>query len=281
MPAGSIAASEIRLAGVIRRAPNCRNAPPALNCLFSSSLTPDPRSLPPFPMSDPYFQQLFAQRIGGSQLRQRHRDLQVREDQAGQAKGAGRASRAETGRLRHRRERRNGRPVGPPRDGRGDQQAGEPRLRRQRHPGLQGGGRPAHGPRVRRGSSIRPPRSITASARRPALAMLPAAFIDPGDVTLMTVPGYPVAGTHTKYYGGEVHRLPLSGRERFSARPGRDSRRHSPPGEAAGDQLSEQSDGQGGHARVLRAGDRFRPGQPASWWSRTPPTSCSATTHRR
>ncbi len=42
-----------------------------------------------------------------------------------------------------------------------------------------------------------------------ALAMLPAAFIDPGDVTLMTVPGYPVAGTHTKYYGGEVYRLPL------------------------------------------------------------------------
>ena len=42
-----------------------------------------------------------------------------------------------------------------------------------------------------------------------ALAMLPAVFIDPGDVTLMTVPGYPVAGTHTKYYGGEVHGLPL------------------------------------------------------------------------
>lgn len=42
-----------------------------------------------------------------------------------------------------------------------------------------------------------------------ALAMLPACFINPGDVTLMTVPGYPVAGTHTRYYGGEVHRLPL------------------------------------------------------------------------
>jgi LL-diaminopimelate aminotransferase len=42
-----------------------------------------------------------------------------------------------------------------------------------------------------------------------ALAMLPACFIDQGDVTLMTVPGYPVAGTHTKYYGGEVYRLPL------------------------------------------------------------------------
>ena len=84
-----------------------------------------------------------------------------------------------------------------------------------------------------------------------ALAMLPAAFINPGDVTLMTVPGYPVAGTHTKYYGGEVHRLPLRGRERFPARPGLDPRRHPPPGEAAGDQLSEQSDGQGGHAGVL------------------------------
>ncbi|MEN6556605.1 MAG: LL-diaminopimelate aminotransferase, partial [Thermoguttaceae bacterium] len=50
---------------------------------------------------------------------------------------------------------------------------------------------------------------------KPALAMLPAAFIDPGDVTLMTVPGYPVAGTHTKYYGGEVHRLPLSAENDF------------------------------------------------------------------
>ena len=44
---------------------------------------------------------------------------------------------------------------------------------------------------------------------KPALAMLPACFINPGDITLMTVPGYPVAGTHTKYYGGSVFRLPL------------------------------------------------------------------------
>jgi LL-diaminopimelate aminotransferase len=42
-----------------------------------------------------------------------------------------------------------------------------------------------------------------------ALAILPAAFINPGDVTLMTVPGYPVAGTHTQYYGGTVFKLPL------------------------------------------------------------------------
>src|SRR5437879_3008789 len=44
---------------------------------------------------------------------------------------------------------------------------------------------------------------------KPAFAMLPAVLINPGDVTLMTVPGYPVAGTHTRYYGGEVHKLPL------------------------------------------------------------------------
>jgi LL-diaminopimelate aminotransferase len=48
-----------------------------------------------------------------------------------------------------------------------------------------------------------------------ALAMLPACFIDPGDVTLMTTPGYPVAGTHTKYYGGEVYRLPLRAENDF------------------------------------------------------------------
>jgi LL-diaminopimelate aminotransferase len=44
---------------------------------------------------------------------------------------------------------------------------------------------------------------------KPALAMMPAVFINPGDVTLMTVPGYPVAATHTAYYGGEVYKLPL------------------------------------------------------------------------
>jgi LL-diaminopimelate aminotransferase len=44
---------------------------------------------------------------------------------------------------------------------------------------------------------------------KPALAMLPACFINPGDITLMTVPGYPVAGTHTRYYGGQVFTLPL------------------------------------------------------------------------
>jgi LL-diaminopimelate aminotransferase len=42
-----------------------------------------------------------------------------------------------------------------------------------------------------------------------ALSILPACFINPGDLTLMTAPGYPVFGTHAKYYGGEVLNLPL------------------------------------------------------------------------
>ena len=50
---------------------------------------------------------------------------------------------------------------------------------------------------------------------KPALAMLPMAFINPGDVTLMTVPGYPVAGTYTAYLGGEVHKLPLLAENAF------------------------------------------------------------------
>ena len=50
---------------------------------------------------------------------------------------------------------------------------------------------------------------------KPAYAMLPACFIDPGDITLMTAPGYPVAGTWTKYLGGEVVRLPLTAANGF------------------------------------------------------------------
>jgi LL-diaminopimelate aminotransferase len=48
-----------------------------------------------------------------------------------------------------------------------------------------------------------------------ALSILPACFINPGDVVLMTVPGYPVFGTHAKHYGGEVCNLPLTERNQF------------------------------------------------------------------
>ena len=43
-----------------------------------------------------------------------------------------------------------------------------------------------------------------------ALSILPAALVNPGDYVLMTTPGYPVFGTHARYYGGLVHNLPLT-----------------------------------------------------------------------
>lgn len=48
-----------------------------------------------------------------------------------------------------------------------------------------------------------------------ALSILPAVFINPGDVALMTTPGYPVFGTHAKYYGGSVYNLPLLEQNHF------------------------------------------------------------------
>src|SRR3954469_15858082 len=48
-----------------------------------------------------------------------------------------------------------------------------------------------------------------------ALSILPAALINLGDYVLMTVPGYPVFGTHSKYYGGQVFNLPLTAENGF------------------------------------------------------------------
>jgi LL-diaminopimelate aminotransferase len=48
-----------------------------------------------------------------------------------------------------------------------------------------------------------------------ALSLLPAVLLNPGDYVLMTTPGYPVFGTHTRYYGGLVHNLPLTEGNQF------------------------------------------------------------------
>lgn len=60
-------------------------------------------------------------------------------------------------------------------------------------------------------SDIDPERHIVHGiGSKPILALLPLCFINPGDVLLTTVPGYPVAATYTKYLGGEVYPLPLA-----------------------------------------------------------------------
>jgi LL-diaminopimelate aminotransferase len=48
-----------------------------------------------------------------------------------------------------------------------------------------------------------------------ALSFLPACFINPNDAVIATVPGYPVLGTHARWYGGEVYTLPLKEDRRF------------------------------------------------------------------
>ncbi len=48
-----------------------------------------------------------------------------------------------------------------------------------------------------------------------ALSILPAALVNPGDFVLMTVPGYPVFGTHARYYGGLVYHLKLTAENHF------------------------------------------------------------------
>jgi LL-diaminopimelate aminotransferase len=48
-----------------------------------------------------------------------------------------------------------------------------------------------------------------------ALSFLPACFINPNDAVIATVPGYPVLGTHARWYGGEVYTLSLMEDRRF------------------------------------------------------------------
>ncbi|MDP4183220.1 MAG: LL-diaminopimelate aminotransferase [Bacillota bacterium] len=45
---------------------------------------------------------------------------------------------------------------------------------------------------------------------KPIMAMLPAVFINHGDICLATTPGYPIISTWTKYFGGEVYNLNLT-----------------------------------------------------------------------
>lgn len=48
-----------------------------------------------------------------------------------------------------------------------------------------------------------------------ALSILPACFINQDDYVIMTIPGYPVFGTHAKYFGGKVFNLELKASNNF------------------------------------------------------------------
>ena len=159
-------------------------------------------------MSDPYFQQLFAQRIGGSNYgkgteiykfekikRAKRKALAEHPDRALIDFGIG-----ENDEMAPESVRRT--------------MADE--INRPENRGYADNGILQYKQAVARfmarefGVELDPATEINhAIGSKPALAMMPAVLIDPGDVTLMTTPGYPVAGTHTQYYGGEVYQLPL------------------------------------------------------------------------
>ncbi len=50
---------------------------------------------------------------------------------------------------------------------------------------------------------------IHAIGSKPALAMFPSVLVNPGDLVLNAVPGYPVLATHSKWYGAAIHNVPL------------------------------------------------------------------------
>ncbi len=66
------------------------------------------------------------------------------------------------------------------------------------------------------GVEVDPEREINHTiGSKPALAMIPLAFINPGDIALMPIPNYPVLGTHTRFLGGEVYTLPIHEENHF------------------------------------------------------------------
>ena len=157
---------------------------------------------------DPYFQQLFAQRIGGAQYgkgteiykfekikRAKRQALAAHPERALIDFGIGENDEMAPALVRRRMAEEIDRP-----ENRGYADNGIAEFKEAAARFMQ----------RELGVELDPLREVNhVIGSKPALAMLPACFIDPGDVTLMTVPGYPVAGTHTRYYGGEVHRLPL------------------------------------------------------------------------
>ncbi len=166
------------------------------------------------PMSDPYFQQLFAERIGGADYgkgsdiykfekikRAKRRALAEHPDRELLDFGIGENDRMAAAVVRQKMVEEINRP-----ENRGYADNGIPEFKEavarfmQRHYGVE---------------LVAQKEVNHCIGSKTALAMLPACFINPGDVTLMTVPGYPVAGTHTRYYGGEVYPLPLTAENDF------------------------------------------------------------------
>ncbi len=160
-------------------------------------------------MNDPYIQQLFAERIGGADYGKS--DAIYKFEKIKRAKAAARAAHPDTELIDMG--------VGEPDDMAYPQvvqalcdEAAKPENR-----GYADNGGPVFRQSVARymkklyGVDLDPTTEIIHSiGSKAALRILPLCFINPGDSVIMTVPGYPIFGTHAKYLGGEVYNCPLT-----------------------------------------------------------------------
>ncbi|OAI42744.1 aspartate aminotransferase [Verrucomicrobia bacterium SCGC AG-212-E04] len=159
-------------------------------------------------MQESYIQDLFAQRIGGNRY---GKDTAIYKfEKIKRAKRAALAAQPDTELF----DLGVGEPDGMADDGVIETLHAEAKKSENRGYSDNGGARlkAAAGKYLRAvcGVEVNPETQILHSiGSKAALSILPAALINPGDVALMTVPGYPVFGTHAKYYGGEVYNLRL------------------------------------------------------------------------
>ena len=171
---------------------------------------PSPPTPRPSPMSDPYFQQLFAQRIGGANDGKRAEIYKFEKIKRAKRKvvaehperklldfGIGENDEMAAASIRRVLA----------------EEADKPENRGYADNGILAFKEAVARPMRREfGVELDPATEINhCIGTKSMLAMLPAALDRPRRVTLMTVPGYPVAGNHTRFYGGEVYRLPLLG----------------------------------------------------------------------
>ncbi|MEM8549718.1 MAG: LL-diaminopimelate aminotransferase [Verrucomicrobiota bacterium] len=165
-------------------------------------------------MSDPYIQQLFAERIGGDQYGKSTAIYKF--EKIKRAKAAARQAQPDVELIDMG--------VGEP-DEMADPQvvdalcveASKPENR-----GYADNGGPEFKQAAARymqavfGVEIDPATEVVhAIGSKSALRILPLCFINPGDVAIMTTPGYPVLGSHAKYLGGEVYNCPLTAENDF------------------------------------------------------------------
>ena len=232
---------------------------------------------------DPWFQSLFADRIGGANYGKGTEIYKFEKIKRAKRAGPRRPPRAQAARLRHRRERRHGRPARP----RGRSSARSTSSRTAATPTTASPPSRKPPPASCSGSSastLDPDTEVNhciGSKPAPAPCCRPC-FINPGDVTLMTVPGYPVAGTHTQVLRRRGPQ-PAAAARRTASSP---TSTASPPTSSKRAKLlvinyPEQPDRRGRHARLLQAGHRLRPHEPGRRRAGRRPHPADATTARR